>query len=731
MIRARDIIRVIVWIAAAATACSAPAAFGPKAESAASLRLRQALFEAEDSRAPEAASLNVLLGALDHSEPGIRRTAVRALGRLVRPELISKIVPVLSDPAANVRAEAANALAQSLADLKTPGREAGPAGRESDARGGVLSLLETRLKQESDSRTRGVLLQSIGRLKSPDEPSFRRAEKLLWEATVNLGAGSDSDFQHVRLGALKGIESLYRLKIRSMQASGALVDLLKSTARLTSGAAIDRVRSRDSKDKEEEARVRRLSLMALTWAGALDEAVFDAVLTDPDEQVRRLVFFGWGRMPEAVVSEEAAEKLIARGLSDPAGAVRYEALRIRGRMRLDRHAAAVLEALADSSPHVRFLAVDLLGQLKAAPEEVEEKLKEIALPIQAGTQASSDPAAARALVSLAKIAPARAREILPRFMAAPAGLGRAYAAAAALVLKDVPALERLADDPLDNVRNEALSGLISLLGREADLKCLAALERNDYQLILTAVRGLKGTSRAETAVPALLSALARLTAERRETSRDPRLAILERLGELGPLGRPEALSIYAEDFDPLVASAAADIAARWTGRRPDVRPQKIPAVFPRLADIDPLRSASVRVTMASGGTFEMVLFVDEAPATVGRVAALVRRGYYDGLTIHRIVPNFLIQGGSPGANEFMGDALFMRDESGLASNLRGTVGISTRGRDTGDAQLYINTVDNDRLDHDYCVFGRVIRGMDVVDRIQEGAVIARMEILIP
>jgi cyclophilin family peptidyl-prolyl cis-trans isomerase len=73
--------------------------------------------------------------------------------------------------------------------------------------------------------------------------------------------------------------------------------------------------------------------------------------------------------------------------------------------------------------------------------------------------------------------------------------------------------------------------------------------------------------------------------------------------------------------------------------------------------------------------------------------------------------------------------LFLRDESGLESNVRGTVGISTRGRDTGDAQIYINTVDSDRLDHDYCVFARVTSGMDVVDGILEADVIARMKLI--
>lgn len=93
------------------------------------------------------------------------------------------------------------------------------------------------------------------------------------------------------------------------------------------------------------------------------------------------------------------------------------------------------------------------------------------------------------------------------------------------------------------------------------------------------------------------------------------------------------------------------------------------------------------------------------------------------------MPNFVIQGGSPGANEVVGDGPLMRDETGLRSNTRGTIGVSTRGRDTGDAQFYINTVDSPRLDHQYPVFGEIVRGMDVVDLIVEGDVIKSIEFL--
>ena len=108
---------------------------------------------------------------------------------------------------------------------------------------------------------------------------------------------------------------------------------------------------------------------------------------------------------------------------------------------------------------------------------------------------------------------------------------------------------------------------------------------------------------------------------------------------------------------------------------------------------------------------------------------LARQGYYNGLTFHRVVPTFVLQGGSPGANEYAGDGQFTRDEVGLRSNARGTIGLSTRGRNTGDMQFYVNLLDNPRLDHEFTVFGEITSGMDVMDRVLEGDVIARIDVL--
>jgi peptidyl-prolyl cis-trans isomerase B (cyclophilin B) len=146
-------------------------------------------------------------------------------------------------------------------------------------------------------------------------------------------------------------------------------------------------------------------------------------------------------------------------------------------------------------------------------------------------------------------------------------------------------------------------------------------------------------------------------------------------------------------------------------------------------DLRRLASARVRVAIAGVGSFELALIASEAPMSALRFVRLVESGYYNGLTFHRVVPNMVIQGGSPGANEYVGDATFMRDELGQWPHVRGAVGISTRGRDTGDAQIFVDLVDNPRFDHDYTVFAHVLNGMDVVDAILEGDVIEKIDIV--
>ncbi len=110
---------------------------------------------------------------------------------------------------------------------------------------------------------------------------------------------------------------------------------------------------------------------------------------------------------------------------------------------------------------------------------------------------------------------------------------RMYAARAAGVLKDRVTLDKLAADADDNVRHAAVETLQPLAGHDADPQYLASLDRGDYQLLRTASRALAGTTRKPEASAALLKAFVRISKDRRDTSRDARMALLDTLDETG------------------------------------------------------------------------------------------------------------------------------------------------------------------------------------------------------
>jgi cyclophilin family peptidyl-prolyl cis-trans isomerase len=208
--------------------------------------------------------------------------------------------------------------------------------------------------------------------------------------------------------------------------------------------------------------------------------------------------------------------------------------------------------------------------------------------------------------------------------------------------------------------------------------------------------------------------------------------MLERIGELGSPANAERLQPYLADYDTVVASMAAATLTRWTGDTVRAQPVPLPLRAEPLAEIFLRTNIRLRVTMApssGGGSFTVRLFPAEAPATVARVLRLVRQGFYNGKVFQRVEPNFVIQGGGPDANEYMGDSRFMRDELTRRTHARGTLGISARGRDTGDGQWFINLVDNPLLDHEFTIFGRIDSGQRVAERILEGDRIAKVEVM--
>ncbi|WP_286858771.1 peptidylprolyl isomerase [Methanosaeta sp. UBA356] len=121
----------------------------------------------------------------------------------------------------------------------------------------------------------------------------------------------------------------------------------------------------------------------------------------------------------------------------------------------------------------------------------------------------------------------------------------------------------------------------------------------------------------------------------------------------------------------------------------------------------------------SMGNITIQLYSD-MPITTGNFLSLVEKGFYDGVIFHRIIDGFMIQGGDPEGTGMGGPGYTIEDEfTDNNRNDRGTIAMANAGPNTGGSQFFINLVDNNFLDDKHPAFGKVIEGMDVVDKISK------------
>ena len=127
--------------------------------------------------------------------------------------------------------------------------------------------------------------------------------------------------------------------------------------------------------------------------------------------------------------------------------------------------------------------------------------------------------------------------------------------------------------------------------------------------------------------------------------------------------------------------------------------------------------SKVVLLQTNHGDIKIELYKD-MPITAGNFEKLVKEGFYDGVIFHRIIPNFMLQGGDPTGTGMGGPGYNIPDEfNDENKNNRGTLSMANAGPNTGGSQFFINLVNNNYLDPKHPVFGKVIEGMDVVDAI--------------
>jgi peptidyl-prolyl cis-trans isomerase B (cyclophilin B) len=133
------------------------------------------------------------------------------------------------------------------------------------------------------------------------------------------------------------------------------------------------------------------------------------------------------------------------------------------------------------------------------------------------------------------------------------------------------------------------------------------------------------------------------------------------------------------------------------------------------------------------GTMKVEFFDKDAPGTVANFVKLAKAGFYNGLTFHRVIPNFVIQGGCPLGTGTGGPGYHIKCETtgGNQHHDKGVLSMAHAGKDTGGSQFFIchSRTNTSHLDGVHTCFGKVVEGLDVIDKIKQGDVITKITIV--
>jgi cyclophilin family peptidyl-prolyl cis-trans isomerase/HEAT repeat protein len=258
-------------------------------------------------------------------------------------------------------------------------------------------------------------------------------------------------------------------------------------------------------------------------------------------------------------------------------------------------------------------------------------------------------------------------------------------------------------------------------------KLKSLLENPDVVVRGTAADLIGDQPPTEQITQALISALPR--ALRDKDLNDAALSILDSLAKQKSAAANDAIKSALDSEDHLIRRrAVALLKAKGVGdfasRIGTVKTRNTRADYLRaIARIGKTVTATV---VTNKGAFTIQFFPAEAPLTVDNFVQLARRGYFNGQTIPRVVTNFVLQAGDPRGDQNGGPGYQIRCEVNEAPYERASLGMALSGKDTGGSQWFVTHSPQPHLDGGYTVFGRVVRGMDVIDNIARGDTIRRV-----
>jgi cyclophilin family peptidyl-prolyl cis-trans isomerase/HEAT repeat protein len=290
------------------------------------------------------------------------------------------------------------------------------------------------------------------------------------------------------------------------------------------------------------------------------------------------------------------------------------------------------------------------------------------------------------------------------------------------------ALQDLTEDEDMRVRGPALTALAHIDSPDLTKRLFDALEAPDFAVRATAA-GLVGEKKPADGVARLTTAYTRSAGDATYTAR---VAILQALAKYNTEPAKVVIRRGLSDPEwPVRLSAAELLRGLGETTAAPVRPAPLrqPATFFESDVLLHPRYSPHAILDTRYGAIELELDVVDAPVTTQAFVELARAGFFNGIKAHRVIPNFVVQGGDPRGDGEGGPGYSLRDEFSPQPYLRGTVGMALDGRDTGGSQFFIALSPQPHLDGKYTVFGHVVKGAEILDRIAPWDVIDRVRIL--
>jgi len=496
--------------------------------------------------------------------------------------------------------------------------------------------------------------------------------------------------------------------------------------------------------------VREAACMAIYRAGAKSKGddIVTFIKNEPDELVRKAALYALARLR---VNE--ATQVFVKFLADSDPFVRSLAVRGLGSVQSDEAIHFLAISLNDADQGV--VAEAIAGLAKKNGEEArrqlvrkleKEKDEKLVVALLNGLRRQKNDRGVEAALSILHVEPPssivaagvkyiasvrkdRAVNLIDSLVAE----GDLYVMAACAEAfglvggkNVVPRLAVLFNDEDPMVRYHAFKALMKVDSGNTDFYLRKALADPDYVLVATALEQV-GERKLRQYLPVMNTMMTRgaeVDVQVRRTLLDGAQPFLTEdqhdttaldimyAGLLDPeyVVRRQAATLFRDLLDENKFAAL---------QPPDTRISKrmIAKAFDRF------QTNPQATIVTSKGEIEVALYFDAAPLTVLNFIELARDGFYNGLTFHRVVPNFVVQGGDPRGDGWGGPPYYLRCEYSDEPYRRGTVGMATSGKDTGGSQFFITLSPQPHLEGRYTAFGQVLSGMEVVDQVIVGDLI--------